>query len=119
EYDAPVVHVADASRAVDVVSNLLSDGQRTAFDRANRDDQERVRQQHHGLKRRPMLPIADARANRPDLPWTAATIATPGFTGSRVVDIALEEVIPFIDWTFFFSAWELKGRFPAILDHSK
>jgi 5-methyltetrahydrofolate--homocysteine methyltransferase len=119
EYSAPVVHVLDASRAVDVVSSLLSAEQRAAFDRANRAEQDRVRAQHQSLKRRPVLPLADARANRATLPWTPATVAQPSFTGSRLIQVSIDELVPFIDWTFFFSAWNLKGRFPAILEHPR
>jgi 5-methyltetrahydrofolate--homocysteine methyltransferase len=118
EYTPPVVHVLDASRAVDVVSNLLSDAQRPDFDRANRVQQERLREQHGAIRRRPLLSWADAKANRLRLDWGPGSIATPAFTGSHFLDdVRLEDVMPFIDWTFFFSAWELKGRFPAVLDH--
>ena len=113
----PVVHVVDASRAVDVVSRLLSDTGHDAFDREVKADQERVRQQHAALKRRPLLPWSEARANRFATRWSAQDVPVPSFTGSRLVDVSLETIIPFIDWTFFFAAWELKGRFPAILDH--
>src|SRR5688572_30537712 len=113
----PVVHVVDASRAVDVVSRLLSATERTVFDQEVKGDQERVRQQHAALKRRPLLPWPDATRNRLDLRWTADDLPVPSFTGSRLVDVSLETIVPYIDWTFFFAAWELKGRFPAILDH--
>jgi 5-methyltetrahydrofolate--homocysteine methyltransferase len=117
QFTQPVVHVLDASRAEDVVSSLLSDTQRPAIDTANRPDQERMRVQHGALKRRPLLPWPAAQANRLTLEWRQDAIATPAFTGTRLLEIQLEEIVPFIDWTFFFSAWELKGRFPAILEH--
>jgi 5-methyltetrahydrofolate--homocysteine methyltransferase len=118
EYGQPVVHVLDASRAVDVVARLLNPAQRPVFDRANHAEQERVRVQHGAVRRRPLLTWDAAKANRLRLDWRPDVIATPSFTGARVLDdIQLEEVIPYIDWTFFFSAWELKGRFPAILQH--
>jgi 5-methyltetrahydrofolate--homocysteine methyltransferase len=113
----PVVHVVDASRAVDVVSRLLSTTERATFDREIKTDQERVRQQHAALKRRPLLAWPDATKNRLDLRSTADDLAMPSFTGRRLVDVSLETIVPYIDWTFFFAAWELKGRFPAILDH--
>ena len=120
EFSQPVVHVLDASRAVDVVSSLLSPTQKPAFDAANRAEQQRVRAQHSALKRRPMLSWPDAKANRLRLDWPQDTIATPSFSGAYVLDdVRLEDLVPYIDWTFFFSAWELKGRFPAILDHPK
>jgi 5-methyltetrahydrofolate--homocysteine methyltransferase len=118
EYSQPVVHVLDASRAVDVVSSLLNPAQRPGFDLANRADQDRLREQHGAVRRRPLLTWEAAKANRLRLEWRQDAIATPAFTGARLLDeVRLEDVVPFIDWTFFFSAWELKGRFPAILDH--
>jgi 5-methyltetrahydrofolate--homocysteine methyltransferase len=117
EYDHPVVHVLDASRAVDVVSSLLSDAQRPTFDRNNRERQQHLRDQHGALKRRPLVSYAAAFANREVLTWSAAAIATPTFTGVQEVTIPLDVIVPFIDWTFFFAAWDLKGRFPAVLDH--
>jgi 5-methyltetrahydrofolate--homocysteine methyltransferase len=113
--DRPVVHVVDASRAVDVMSRLLDPSQRDQFGEANRQEQARSREQHAALKHRPLVAWPDASKNRLRLDWT--TPATPAFTGTRVIDLDLREVTPFIDWTFFFTAWELKGRFPAILEH--
>jgi 5-methyltetrahydrofolate--homocysteine methyltransferase len=118
EYDEyPVVHVVDASKAVDVVSRLIDPSQRADLEAANRADQDRLRVQYSALKRRPVLPFAEARARRLQPEWTPSAIPIPAFTGSRVLDVALAEIVPFIDWTFFFAAWELKGRFPAILEH--
>ena len=118
EYDQPVVHVIDASRAVDVVSKLLSPSQRPSFDAATRGDQDHIRQQHSALKRRPLLPWPAAQERRLRLEWSPAAIATPSFTGARMLDeVTLEDLVPYIDWTFFFATWELKGRFPGILQH--
>jgi 5-methyltetrahydrofolate--homocysteine methyltransferase len=114
------VHVADASRAVDVVTRLVSDTQKADFVAGNRTEQDRIRRQHAALKHRPMLPWPTAQANRLRLDWSPDTIARPAFTGARLLDaVGLDELVPYIDWTFFFAAWELKGRFPAILDHEK
>ncbi|MEP6783961.1 MAG: vitamin B12 dependent-methionine synthase activation domain-containing protein, partial [Acidobacteriota bacterium] len=114
EYSQPTVHVPDASRVVDVVASLLNKENKAAFDQRNRVAQTRLREQHAGRKDRPTLPIAQARANRLKLDYSSP--AVPSFTGLRKVDIALEELVPFIDWQFFFAAWELKGRFPKILE---
>src|SRR5215213_3015145 len=97
EYSQPTVHVPDASRVVDVVASLLSNDNKPAFDDANR--------------------AAQARGNRLKLDYSNP--ATPSFTGLRKVDVALDELVPFIDWQFFFAAWELKGRFPQILTDPK
>jgi len=117
EYSQPTVHVPDASRVVDVVASLLSDTQKTAFDQSNRAAQAKSREQHAGRKDRPTLSIAQARANRLTLDHSAP--AAPSFTGLKKVDIALEELVPYIDWQFFFTAWELKGRYPQILEDPK
>ena len=117
EYSGPVVHVLDASRAVDVVSSLLGSGSQ-AFDRANREAQQEIRDKYVTRREKPMLTLEQARANRLQLDWEDHVIASPWFLGRRYLDdLPLETVANFIDWTFFFSAWELKGRFPAILDH--
>jgi 5-methyltetrahydrofolate--homocysteine methyltransferase len=110
--------VLDASRAVDVVSQLLSPAQRTEFIARTRADQQHVREQHASLKQRPIVPWPAAQANSLRLEWHQSDVAQPRFTGARVLDdVGLEDLVPYIDWTFFFTAWELKGRFPAILDH--
>jgi 5-methyltetrahydrofolate--homocysteine methyltransferase len=114
QYSHPTVHVPDASRVTDVVSSLLSDTQREGFAAANREAQATLRDQYANRSERATLPYDRARANRQRLDFTAAP--TPAFTGSRQVDVDLSELVPYIDWTFFFSAWELKGRYPAILD---
>src|SRR5687768_5643232 len=117
EYSQPTVHVPDASRVVDVVSSLLSKEQRDSFDASNRAAQARSREQHAGRRDRPTLSIAQARANR--LKLDHSNPATPSFTGIRKMDVAIDELVPFIDWQFFFAAWELKGRFPKIFDDPK
>ena len=117
EYSGPVIHVLDASRAVDVVSNLLGSG-KAAFDRANRSDQAEIREKYASRREKPMLSYEQARANRLQIDWDAHQIASPWFLGRRFLDdLPLAEIARFIDWTFFFSAWELKGRFPGILEH--
>jgi 5-methyltetrahydrofolate--homocysteine methyltransferase len=112
------VHVLDASRVVDVVSNLLSDDRRAAFSRENAALHTKLRDQHAAKKERPLLSYQDAFANRPKIDWTRETVPGPAFIGRKVVaHVPLETLVPFIDWTFFFAAWEIKGRFPAVLDH--
>ena len=113
EYSQPTVHVPDASRVVDVVASLINPELKPAFDAANRAHHVKLRDQHAGKRARPILPIDKARANRLKLDFSAP--ATPSFTGLKKVDVALSDLVPFIDWQFFFAAWELKGRFPAIL----
>jgi 5-methyltetrahydrofolate--homocysteine methyltransferase len=118
EYNGhPVVHVIDASKAVDVVSRLLDPAQRATLDASNRTDQDRLRAQYAALKRRPLVPWTETSRKRLKLDWTPSAIAAPSFTGVKTLDVDLAAIVPYIDWTFFFAAWELKGRFPAILEH--
>jgi 5-methyltetrahydrofolate--homocysteine methyltransferase len=118
EYHHATVHVLDASRVVDVVANLLSDSQRDGFERSNRERQAALREQYATRREHPLLAYEAALGNRLRIDWASATLPTPSFVGRRVLDdIPLEQLVPLIDWTFFFAAWELKGRFPAILDH--
>ncbi|MSO62683.1 MAG: methionine synthase [Acidobacteria bacterium] len=112
-YSQPTVHVPDASRVVDVVASLINPELKGAFDQSNRAHHAKLREQHAGRRDRPTLSIEKARANRLRLDFTHP--ATPSFTGLKKVDVALADLVPFIDWQFFFAAWELKGRFPAIL----
>ncbi len=117
EYSGPVVHVLDASRAVDVVSNLLGEN-RPGFDAANRVTQAEIRESYANRRQKPLLTYEQARANRLKTDWDEHVIASPWFLGRRYLDdVPLGDIAKFIDWTFFFTAWELKGRFPAILDH--
>ena len=117
EYSGPVVHVLDASRAVGVVSSLISASDREGFVAATRADQETLRTQYGTRQSKPLLTLAAARANRLAVDWAAADVPTPSFIGPRDVDVPLDQLVPYIDWTFFFNAWELKGRVPAIFDH--
>jgi 5-methyltetrahydrofolate--homocysteine methyltransferase len=117
EYSGPVVHVLDASRAVDVVSSLLGD-KRPDFDRDNRAAQADTRQKYASRAEKPLLSYDQARANRLQFDWDDHVIESPWFVGRRYLDdVPLAEIAKYIDWTFFFSAWELKGRYPAILSH--
>jgi 5-methyltetrahydrofolate--homocysteine methyltransferase len=114
-YSGTTMHVLDASRVVGVVSGLLDPVRREAADRENRELQERLREQHEAKAARRLLPLDAARENRARPSFDG--LATPPFTGTRVVEPALAALREHIDWTFFFHAWELRGRFPAILDH--
>ncbi|QKW38337.1 methionine synthase [Actinomadura sp. NAK00032] len=113
-YASTTVHVLDASRVVGVVSDLLDEDRAAALDTANREEQARLREQHEKKQRRPMLTIERARENREKVDFS--DIPTPAFTGVRIVRPDLTAIREMIDWQFFFLAWELKGKYPAILD---
>ena len=120
-YHGPTVHVTDASRAVEVVGSLISDALRPEYARRVREDYRQIRETYESrTPRAPLVPFAESSARQAVLEWSAATIAVPEFTGVRVDDdYPLEELVPYIDWTPFFSAWELRGRYPAILEDEK
>jgi 5-methyltetrahydrofolate--homocysteine methyltransferase len=139
-YGQPVVHVLDASRAVPVVSNLISTEHRPKFAAQVREEYDRVRAQHSGQTAK-LVSLEEARANAPklkfdDLPkpeFTGARILTsdPGRAGSPLpaaercagsdapCPISLADLVPLIDWTPFFHTWELRGVYPKILQHEK
>jgi 5-methyltetrahydrofolate--homocysteine methyltransferase len=112
--------VLDASRAVGVVSALLDTDQRDALDKKNRAEQEQLRSIHADKQRRPLVAYAAAGAGRPAIVWRPEDVPAPTFIGRRTIERQpLDELARFIDWTFFFTAWELKGKYPQILDHPK
>ncbi len=138
-YRQPVIHVLDASRAVPVVSGLLNPDQKPALVQEVRAEYERLRVQHQGRTER-LLPLREARARAPRPDWATYTPPRPEFLGVRVltteppspagppqssagtpacIHFSLEELQPFVDWSPFFHAWELRGVFPNILDHPR
>ncbi|MES9828488.1 MAG: methionine synthase [Candidatus Thiodiazotropha sp.] len=144
EYDNPVVYVADASRAVGVASNLLSTEHRDTYTASLLEEYEAVRQRRAGINQsRNLISIEDARANPTPIDWTRYTparpnLCNPGFEAPEFAQTArldkdrsagkpcatllvmkqipLAELTDYIDWTFFFHAWQLKGRYPQILN---
>ncbi len=113
-YAAPVVHVADASRAVGVVSELLGDGA-AEYAAGVREDQERTRVERAGRRERvARVSIGAARRNATQVDFAAA-VPRPSFVGAREVEVPLGALVDWIDWGPFFAAWELKGAYPAIL----
>ncbi|GIV58186.1 MAG: methionine synthase [Rhodothermaceae bacterium] len=117
-YAGPVVHVLDASRAVAVVSRLTSDDARDAFVAGVAADYEAVRQAHaRRTDRTAYLSLSEARANAFTSDWEAVPITTPHRLGVTVLrNFPLEKLRRYIDWTPFFQAWELRGKYPAIFD---
>src|SRR5437867_3516107 len=118
-YDRPVLHVLDASRAVGVVNNLINNETRPAFAERNRREQDKAREKY--LARRSelaLLTLEEARQRRPDLQWSGSEKpVAPSFLGIRVLeDFPLTALVPFIDWSPFFHAWQLKGTYPRIFE---
>ncbi|HLK00661.1 MAG TPA: methionine synthase, partial [Streptosporangiaceae bacterium] len=113
-YAQAVVHVQDASRVTGVVSALLDPDRAAVLAEENAAEQDRLRVQHERRRQQPMLTLNRARANREQVPFDELPV--PAFTGVRAVTPTLGELRTMIDWQFFFLAWELKGKYPAILD---
>ncbi len=116
-YSRPVVHVIDASRSVPVVSNLFSDNERVRFEAEIKEEYAKVRAQYEGSQReKEYLPLAEARQKKFTIDWTAEPPVAPKSTGVFTYrNYPLDKLVPYIDWTPFFMAWELAGKFPAIL----
>jgi len=118
EYEHGVVYVADASRAVGVASSLLSDEQKPAFLQKLTVEYEQVRERRAAKNEtRNLIAIEEARSNPTAINWDEFEASVPKQPGISVFDqIDLNEIVPYIDWTFFFHAWQLKGRYPNILN---
>ncbi|MGH8095125.1 MAG: methionine synthase, partial [Chthoniobacterales bacterium] len=116
-YHESVVHVLDASRAVGAVSALLNPGAKRKFDATTRADYERLRTEHADRTReKKMLRLAQAQANRLTIDWNGYEPPVPDFLGVRFVGTPIATLVDYIDWSPFFHAWELRGRYPAIFD---
>jgi 5-methyltetrahydrofolate--homocysteine methyltransferase len=115
-FNQPVVHVLDASRAVPVASNLISAEHKPKFAAGIREEYDRVRATHSSQTAK-LLSVEAARTNAPKLKFD--NLAKPEFTGAKTIDAPLEKLVPFIDWSPFFHTWELRGVYPKILQHEK
>jgi 5-methyltetrahydrofolate--homocysteine methyltransferase len=119
-YKGTVLHVKDASRCVGVLDRLTRPEQREALDRENREMQKREREAFSRRRERKLVPYAEALRRRFAIDWHKEPPAKPSFRGRRVLrDVPLAEVAPYIDWSPFFMAWEMSGKYPAILDDTK
>ena len=142
-YRASTVHVLDASRAVGVVNALLNEQLKSDFDKKTRDDYERLRREHAAKKDgKKLLTLEQARANRTPIDWSNYVLPKPEWLGvlvygpeklfgegaekstrgaraPRKIALAVRDLIEYIDWSPFFHAWELRGRYPAIFDDPK
>ena len=115
------IYVLDASRAVGVVSNLLSDTERAPFIDGIKGEYVKVREQHlRNEAKKNRIPVSKARANKFKIDWPNYTPPKPTFLGTRTFkSYDLAELVPYIDWTPFFQTWELAGRYPMILNDNK
>lgn len=120
-YSNPVIHVKDASKSVGVVSRLLSKEQSGSFISEIKEEYSKLRESYAGAQSKvTYLSLEEARNNRLKIDWERAPLYKPNFTGLKVFeDYPLEEIRAYISWIFFFIVWQLKGKWPDILDDPK
>jgi 5-methyltetrahydrofolate--homocysteine methyltransferase len=116
QYKATVVHVNDASRAVTVAGNLLNSDTNEKYTQDIRTEYDALREGYLNRSRdKNFLTIEQARVNKLKLDWNTYTPTKPNFIGTKTVDVAIADLVDYIDWTPFFNSWELYGKYPAIL----
>ena len=116
QYSSTVVHVNDASRAVTVAGNLLNEDTNLKYTSEIRTEYDELREGYLNRSRdKNFLTIEQARANKLKLDWDNFTPVKPNFIGTKTIEVDLEVLVPYIDWTPFFRTWELFGKYPAIL----
>jgi 5-methyltetrahydrofolate--homocysteine methyltransferase len=116
-YKQTVLHVKDASRCVGALDRLTRPEQKEQLDRENRAAQQREREAFAKRRERKLVPYAEARRRHFAIDWTKEPPAKPSFLGQRVLrDVPLADIVPYIDWSPFFMAWELSGKYPGILN---
>jgi 5-methyltetrahydrofolate--homocysteine methyltransferase len=116
QYKATVVHVNDASRAVTVAGNLLNSDTNQKYTQDIRTEYDALREGYLNRSRdKNFLTIEQARVNKLKLDWSSYTPTKPNFIGTKTVDVAIADLVDYIDWTPFFNSWELYGKYPAIL----
>jgi 5-methyltetrahydrofolate--homocysteine methyltransferase len=116
-YRESTVHVLDASRAVGVVNSLLNPKQKALFDSKTRAEYEALRKAHSAKTReKKLLTLEQARANRTPIDWSNYVPPKPKFIGVREISPSIVDLREYIDWSPFFHVWELRGRYPSILE---
>jgi len=117
KYSGDIVHVIDASRAAGVVEKLINPELRAAFVQNNREEQAKAVEAFSRRQQTNLVPYAIACEKKWSVDWSTTPIDTPDFLGVRPLgDVPLESLVPYIDWSPFFMAWELKGKYPAIFE---
>jgi 5-methyltetrahydrofolate--homocysteine methyltransferase len=116
-YGCETIHVVDASRAVPVVGALIKPATRKALDEKNKAEQSEIRVQFENRAGTQLMTYEEAIRHKLHTEWDERHISVPEFTGARVLaDFSLSELLPFIDWSPFFHAWEMRGRYPDLLN---
>ena len=119
-YSNPVIHVKDASRVSEVASKIIDEGKKAEFFNKNSETQESIRKRYREMLRKPLVSLEEARSGSLSFDWEELDIPTPPFIGNRKMEgLPLEEISEFIDWTFFFTSWDIPRRFPEVLQDEK
>jgi len=115
-YSSPVVHVLDASLAVNVVRKLMSPDDKAAFVQDIQEKQQKTREAYESkTTAKKLVSLEEARKRHVEIDWETTDIARPSFLGTKILeDLSLETLVPLIDWSPFFHAWELRGKYPKI-----
>jgi 5-methyltetrahydrofolate--homocysteine methyltransferase len=118
EYSAPVVQVKDASLSAGIVDKLISTEKKDVYWKQLKQEQEALKDKHLGRQsKNEYISLDEARNNKPAIDWDSYEPVKPSFTGEKAFnDFSLEEISKYIDWTFFFYSWELRGKYPKIFD---
>ena len=120
EYSGTVVHVLDASRGVSVVNNLLDENTSQDYKNQVKEKQQELRDKHYGKAPKKLVSLEEARENKTPIDWDNYTIKQPKFTGVKsFTNYSLETLREYIDWTPFFNLWQMKGKYPKILESTK
>ena len=118
EYSLPVIHIKDASLAVNVVSNLVA--KNNDFIESVKKEYAEIREFQEQRKAKEYISLEQARANKFQIDWENTPIHKPNFTGvKQLINFPIAELRKYIDWTFFFHTWRLKGNYPQIMDDEK
>lgn len=119
EYDHPAIYVKDASKSVGVVSQLLNLGGRISYIEEIQEEYEKLREKHKNKRKKAdYISLYAARENKLKINWNENEIAIPKKTGVfEFLDYSISELRKYIDWTFFFLAWDIRGRYPVVFDH--
>jgi 5-methyltetrahydrofolate--homocysteine methyltransferase len=117
-YNAPVIHVKDASRSVRVLQSLCSKSERSAYISEIKEKYEQLRKNHYKkIQDKQFLPLDEARRNKLDIDWSKYAFNKAQFTGNKaLINYSLEDISQYINWNYFFLAWKLKGKYPEILN---
>ena len=117
-YEKPIVHVRDASKVINVVNKLLSATESKSYIEEVEQKYAKLREKHYSnISEKKYISLAEARKNKVKIDWEKSHLKEPSFIGTKIFeDYPLAEIREYIDWTFFFHAWKITGKFPAIFD---